>query len=100
MGENLEDRFDLVTDLLSKQDNRLGNIMEAPQTRLSAALDPQTAYSALNIHDNKSNVLKAMCAAIKFDKERNQNILRYWPMNLGRKNLISVSGTKLQMRQK
>ena len=74
MGENLEDRFDLVTDLLSKLDNRLGNIMKAPQTRLSAAFDPRTAYSALKIHDNKSNVLKAMCAAIKFDKERNQNI--------------------------
>ena len=66
MGENLEDRFDLVKDLLSKLDNRLGNIMKAPQTCLSAAFDPRTAYSALKIHDNKSNVLMAMCAAIKY----------------------------------
>ena len=50
--ENFEDRYLLIEDLKDKSNNRLGCIMRSPQTRLSACLDPHTAYAALQIPES------------------------------------------------
>ena len=72
--ENFEDRIWLIQDLQDKLNNRLGNIMNAPQTRLSACLDPRTAYGALQTLENKDIMLETMRVVLKFTKEPNQNI--------------------------